>query len=256
MPWSDINYAQKRFFLRKLTETKEEFLVAAFSSWRIQKKQVVSRFKTPFFRLDRLIHSSFKSIIHYPIAKSRLVCGFKTPLCRPYRTHSFWESKMLKHQVSISLRGCGFYCLEHIFDWDWVQNCVPDSTQGVFFFARKTTFYLQMLDIINDTTKDKNITVSSLWNRILKIWDMLFELIQIETQWNKNYFKFFCNVQLELWNGTLTLNKKSHGQNQQKIFQKLFLEIFDLSTIPSKRQLFWNMSWFCSILVQTFWLWR
>ena len=67
---------------------------------------------------------------------------------------------------------------------------------------------------------------------------MLFELIQIETQWNKNYFKFFCNVQLELWNGTLTLNKKSHGQNQQKIFQKLFLEIFDLSTILSKRQLF------------------
>ena len=133
MPWSDINYAQKRFFLRKLTETKEEFLVAAFSSWRIQKKQVVSRFKTPFFRLDRLIHSSFKSIIHYPIAKSRLVCGFKMPLCRPYRTHAFWETKMLKYQVSISVCGCGSYCLEHIFDSVWVQKCVPDSTVGVSF---------------------------------------------------------------------------------------------------------------------------
>ena len=93
MPWSDINYTQKRFFLRKLTETKEEFLAAVFSSWRIQKKQVVSRFKTSFFRLDRLIHFSFKSIIHYPIAKSSLVCGFKTPLCRPYRTHSQISNK-------------------------------------------------------------------------------------------------------------------------------------------------------------------
>ena len=42
--------------------------------------------------------------------------------------------------------------LEHIFDWVWVQNCVPDFTVEVFFFARKTTFYLQMLDT-NDTQK-------------------------------------------------------------------------------------------------------
>ena len=103
MPWSDINYTQKRVSLRKLTETKEESLVATFSSWRNQKKQVVSDFKTPFCRLDHLIHSSFKSIIHYPISKSRLVSGFKTPLSRPYRTHVFWETKMLKHQIAIFL---------------------------------------------------------------------------------------------------------------------------------------------------------
>ena len=93
--------------------------------------------------------------------------------------------------------------------------------RGCFFFARKTTSYLRMLDI-NDTTKDKNITVSTLVNRILKIWDTLFEMMQIETQYNKNYFTFFCNVKLELWKGTLTWNKKSHAQNQQKIFKKYF----------------------------------
>ena len=181
MPWSDINYTQKRFSLRKLTEIKEESSIATFSSWRNQKKQTVSGSKTPFCRLDRLIHSSFKSIIHYPIQKSRLVSGFKTPLCKQYRTHAFWETKMLKNQISISVCGCGSYCLEHILDWVWVQKCVSDSTVGDFF-ARKTTFYLQMLDIINATTKDKNITVSSLWNWILKIWDTLFELMQIETK--------------------------------------------------------------------------
>ena len=122
---------------------------------------------------------------------------------KQYRTHPFWETKMLKTQISVSVCGYGSYCLEHILDWVWVRKCVPDSTV-CDFFARKTTFYFQMLDIINVTTKDKNITVSSLWNRILKIWDTLFELMQIETWWNKNYFIFFCNVQLELWKGTLT----------------------------------------------------
>ena len=134
MPWSDINYTQKRFSLRKLTETKEQsLLVATFSSWRNQKRQVVSGFRTPFCRLDRLINSSFKSIIHCPIAKSRLVYGFKTPLCRPYRTHAFWETKILKYQITISVRGCRSYCVEHIFDWVWIQKCLPDSTVGVFF---------------------------------------------------------------------------------------------------------------------------
>ena len=128
MPWSDINYTQKRFSLRKLTEIKEESLIATFSSWRNQKKQVVSGFKTPFCILDRLIHSSLKSIIHYPIQKSRLVSGFKTPLCKQYRTHAFWETKMLKNQISISVCGCGPYCLEYILNSVWVQKCVPNST--------------------------------------------------------------------------------------------------------------------------------
>ena len=132
MPWSDINYTQKRFSLRKLTESKEESSVATFSSWRNREKQVVSGFKTPFYGPNRSIHSSFKSITHYTIAKIRLVFGFKTSSCRPYRTHAFWETKMLKNQISISVCGCGSYCLEHIFDWVWVQMCVPDFTVGVF----------------------------------------------------------------------------------------------------------------------------
>ena len=108
----------------------------------------------------------------------------------------------------------------------------------VFLFARKTNFYLQILDIINDTTKDKNITVSSLRNRILKIWDTLFELMQIETQWNKNYFIFFvtCSWSFgkEDWLGTRKVTPKIN----KKYLKKIFLEIFDLLPIPSKRQLF------------------
>ena len=35
------------------------------------------------------------------------------------------------------------------------------------------------------------------WNKILKSWDTLFELIQIEVQCSKNYFKMF--LPQEVW---------------------------------------------------------
>ena len=109
-----------------------------------------------------------------------------------------------------------FLILCHIKLYELSMKVCP-GFHRVLFFLRKPTFYLKVLDI-NDTTKDKNITVSSLWNRIFKIWDMHFELMQLETQCNKNYFTFFCNMKLELWNETFIWNKKIHAQNQQKIF--------------------------------------
>ena len=109
----------------------------------------------------------------------------------------------------------------------FLRKCVLGST--VFcFFLRKPTFYLKVLGI-NDTTKDKNITVSSLWNRIFKIWDMHFELMQLETQCKKNYFTFFCNMKLELWNETFIWNKKIHAQNQQKYFRNIFADIWSVN---------------------------
>ena len=58
---------------------------------------------------------------------------------------------------------------------------------------------------------------------------MLFELMQIETEWSKNYFIFSCNVQFELWKGTLTWNKKNHPQNQQKIIRDIFRDIWSVN---------------------------
>ena len=42
--------------------------------------------------------------------------------------------------------------------------------------------------LYRDTTKDK-ILISLIWNKILNIWNTLFEFIQTEVQCNKNYFK-------------------------------------------------------------------
>ena len=45
--------------------------------------------------------------------------------------------------------------------------------------------------------RDKLIVllISPVWNKILKIWDPFSELIQIEVQCSKNYFKIFLSEQ-------------------------------------------------------------
>ena len=67
-------------------------------------------------------------------------------------------------------------------------NCVSDFTDDDFF-VRKEDFELN-ISTKKDTTKDK-ILASPVWNKILKIWDTLFEPINIEVQCSKNWFKIF-----------------------------------------------------------------
>ena len=80
-----INYTQKCFPLRKLTETKDESLVAALSSLGNQKKQVGFRFYNAFVQT-------------------------RSDTC-------FLRKKNPKtNQISVSSYGCRFYWLEHIFE--------------------------------------------------------------------------------------------------------------------------------------------
>ena len=252
MSWSEINFTQKRFSLPKLTETKEESLTATCSSWRNQKKQVVSGFKTPFCRLDSLIHSSFKSIIHYPIAKSKLVSGFKTSLC----TDAFWKTKLLKNQISVCLWVWILLFRAHFWLSLGTKLC-PRFHCGWFFYARKTTFYLQRFDITNDTTKDKNINISSLWNRILKTWDTLFEAFLNRRKWKHNgtkiiwYFFVTCSWSLG----------KEYCLGTKKVTPKINIKYFfrDIRSVnnPIQTAAFFEIfERFCIILAQTFWLWR
>ena len=46
-------------------------------------------------------------------------------------------------------------------------------------------------DLLKKTAWRTKILIFLAWNKILKIWDTLFELIQIEVKCSKNYFKFF-----------------------------------------------------------------
>ena len=45
--------------------------------------------------------------------------------------------------------------------------------------------------LLKKTSGMTKILISPVWNKILKIWDALFELMQTELQYSKIYFKNF-----------------------------------------------------------------
>ena len=67
-------------------------------------------------------------------------------------------------------------------------KCVSDFTADVVLSGKEL---FSRTYLLKETTGRTKILISAVWNKILKIWDTLFELIQIEVQSNKNYFKMF-----------------------------------------------------------------
>ena len=45
--------------------------------------------------------------------------------------------------------------------------------------------------LLKKAPRRTKILISPVWNKIFKIWDTIFELMNIEVQWSKNYFKTF-----------------------------------------------------------------
>ena len=87
-------------------------------------------------------------VLHIPISNSSVVFQYKQ-LCRvPRPTIEF------------------FLILCHIKLYELSMKVCP-GFHRVLFFLRKPTFYLKVLDI-NDTTKDKNITVPACETEFLK----------------------------------------------------------------------------------------
>ena len=59
----------------------------------------------------------------------------------------------------------------------------------MFFSSEKELF--SRTDPLKETLWRIKILIFPVWNKILKIWDKFFELMQIEVQCNKNHFKIF-----------------------------------------------------------------
>ena len=65
---------------------------------------------------------------------------------------------------------------------------VSDFTADVFTSEKELSSWTYLLKKAPRRTK---LLISLVWNKKLKIWYTLFELIQIEVQCSKNYFKKF-----------------------------------------------------------------
>ena len=59
----------------------------------------------------------------------------------------------------------------------------------MYFLSDKEPFIWTYL--LKKTPRRTKVLISPVWNKIFKIWDILFQLIQTEVQCSKYYFKIF-----------------------------------------------------------------
>ena len=65
------------------------------------------------------------------------------------------------------------------------------SQISLLIFSSSEKELLSWTYLLKKTPRRTKILISPVWKKILKIWDTLFELIQIEVQFSKNYFQTF-----------------------------------------------------------------
>ena len=90
----------------------------------------------------------------------------------------------------------------------------------MFFSSEKELFTCTFL--LKKTPQRIKILLYPVWNKILKIWDILFEIIQIEVQCSKNYFNFFLPEEP----GALESNTKNQPQKPRSKLNKYVYYIF------------------------------
>ena len=80
----------------------------------------------------------------------------------------------------------------------------------LMFFSSENGLF-SWTDLLKRTSWRTKILIFPVWNKILKIWDTLFELIQIEVKCSKNHFKTFLPRE-----AGASGNNKNHAQNWKK----------------------------------------
>ena len=84
----------------------------------------------------------------------------------------------------------------------------------MFFSSEKELFSGTYL--LKKTQRRTKVLISPVWNRILKIWDTLFELLQIEVQCSKNYLKTVSPREAGAFRNNV--EHKSHVQNWKNMY--------------------------------------
>ena len=91
----------------------------------------------------------------------------------------------------------------------------------LFFSPEKELFSWCLL---KKTPRRTKILITPVWNKILKIWDTLFELIQIDVQCSKYYFKIFLPQEAGAFGNNIEKEPQKLRPNLKKFVYYIFLE--------------------------------
>ena len=80
--------------------------------------------------------------------------------------------------------------------------------------------------LLKKTPQRTKTLVSPVWNKILKIWDTLSELIQIKVQCSKNYFRRTFFLSEEAGASGNNIVKEPHPKLKKYVYDKFTDNIF------------------------------
>ena len=92
----------------------------------------------------------------------------------------------------------------------------------MFFSSEKELFSWTYL--LKKTPRRTKILISPVWNKILKIWDTLFEFMQIEVKYVKNYFKIFLPQEAGAFGNNMVKESQKPRQRLKKYVYYIFTE--------------------------------
>ena len=93
-----------------------------------------------------------------------------------------------------------------------------------WWFISAGTEFFSWTYLLKKTPRRTKLLTSPVWNKILKLWDTLFDLIQIEVQCTKNYFKFFLSEEARASGSNIDKKLVWRKQYRYKIFRFCFLK--------------------------------
>ena len=102
----------------------------------------------------------------------------------------------------------------------------------MFFSSEKELFSWEYL--LKKTPRGTKLLISPFWNKILKIWERLFGLIQIEIQYRKNYFKMSLSQETAASGSNIEKEPQKSVQNWKIIKIKYLQRMFALPVIHYK----------------------
>ena len=92
----------------------------------------------------------------------------------------------------------------------------------LFFSLEKELFSWTYL--LKKAPQRTKILISPVWNKTLKIWDIAFELIQIEVQCSKNCFKIFLPQEAGAFGNNIEEEPQKLGPKFKKYVHYMFTE--------------------------------
>ena len=124
----------------------------------------------------------------------------------------------------------------------------------LFFSPKKELF--SWIYLLKKTPRKTKILIYPVWKSVWKIWDRIFELIQIEVQCSRTYFKVFFPQEAGAFQNNIEKEPQKPHPKFKKYVHHIFAENICSACSPMQVAVFCKNVLTLEKTNQIFWLWK